>query len=234
MLAGSFAMQFSGTAGGAVGGVAMQPTAAAGPVTAAPVAGLSRLYLDGAGSLYGYSALNARGQWQQGSVTGTFNVNNDCTASFALTDAGGNTQNFAGVVIRHGDAALVLQTDAATGVSGTLSRVRAFCQTSDLVGAFGLQHATQAGGSSSTGVLVFDGQGGVTALESRYNAGAAAQVASTGTVAINTDCSVGLTLVSQVDGTAVNFLGMVSADDSHLFLVRTDPWGVSSGSAVAQ
>ena len=240
-LNGNFAMQFSGIispAGGAVGGVPIQPAQATVSTGSTPsgvaVAGVARLYLDGAGALYGYSSVNARGLWAQGNLTGSYSVNDDCTVSFSLTDSAGNSQNFAGVVAGQGSTALVLQTDANTGITGTIKRLRGFCDVS-LAGTFGLQYAASGGsGATSTGVISFDGQGNAAATESRFAGGTASQVASSGTIAINPDCTASLLLVSLTDGSAVNFAGIVSADYSQISLVRSDPGSVATGAVIAQ
>jgi hypothetical protein len=94
-------------------------------------AGILRLRLDGVGSVRGYSSVNARGVWQQSAVSGSYAVNDDCTASFALRDAAGNAQRFTGVVVVPGSSAVVLVTEAGTGESGTLRRLSGLCQVGE-------------------------------------------------------------------------------------------------------
>lgn len=150
-LNGNYAMQYTGiSAPGVASGIgglavpssmaaAFQQDATSGANTTAPMAGAVRLNLDGNGNLAGYSAENMAGQWIMANVTGTYNLNIDCTFSMSLTDASGNTENFGGVLVNQGASGIVLQTDAGTGISGTLKTTRGFCQTSDLFGAFGLR-----------------------------------------------------------------------------------------------
>ena len=83
-------------------------------------------------------------------VAGSYNVNADCTASLALTDASGNTENFAGVVVGQGTSALIFADGCGRGVSASMQRIYGFCQTSDLSGAFGIQYSVASGGVSST------------------------------------------------------------------------------------
>ena len=149
--------------------------------------------------------MNARSARQPGVVAGPYNVNADCTASLALTGASGNTENFAGVVVVQGASALILQTDAGAGVSGSMQRIHGFCQTSDLSGAFGIQYSAASVGVSSTAAVILDGQGTATATETPLNSGVISQVASTGRIGINADYSATLTLTSLVDGSTVNF-----------------------------
>jgi hypothetical protein len=58
-----------------------------------------------------------------------------------LTDGGGNTETFGGILVNQSGSAVILQMDAGSGDSGTLKSVRGTCQTSDLSGTFGLQYA---------------------------------------------------------------------------------------------
>jgi hypothetical protein len=252
-LSGNYAMQFSGTAAPAVatgiGGVAVpasmslafQQNAAAGSSGGASIAGAARLTLDGNGNITGYSSENMAGQWLQGNVTGTYTVNTDCTFSLALTDSSGNSENFGGVLVgSKARSAVVLQTDAGSGVSGTLKSVRGFCQTSDLLGAFGLQYAgtslTLNSPYSSVGVVSLDGQGNLTAAESRFSSGFTSQVQSIGTMTINPDCSFAMVLSSvSATGGAMNFFGIVSgANENQLLIVESDAATAVTGTMTSQ
>jgi hypothetical protein len=149
----NYALQFAGVSspGLAIGigevavpanmALSYKQDASNGTSGAAPMAGAARLVLDGNGNITGYSSENIAGQWIQGNVRGTYVVNTDCTFSFAMTDSNGNTQNFSGVLTGQSSAAMVLQTDPGSGVSGTLKSARGLCQTPDLFGSFGLQYS---------------------------------------------------------------------------------------------
>lgn len=210
---------------------------AGGGSGAAPTAGIARLFLDGAGTISGYSSVNLQGSWLQGNVIGTYTVNPDCSAAFSLTDASGNTENFGGTLVGQGDSAMILQTDAGTGVSGVLKRTRGFCQISDLSGSFGFQYAGIVVGPSnspysSVGILSLDGQGNVTTQESRYRSGTYAQISSSGTITINPDCTAAVTLSST--GSSMNFWGVVSFDQKQLLLVQSDAGTATSATVVVQ
>jgi hypothetical protein len=133
-----------------------------------------------------------------------------------------------------------LQTDSGTGVSGLIRRLRGFCQTSDVFGSFGLQYAGTTVGSvnspyGSVGIASLDGQGNVTTSESRYSVGSYTQVASTGTITINSDCSAAMTLSTNGGtGASLNFQGIVSFDRKQLFLVQSDAGTATTGSFIAQ
>jgi hypothetical protein len=252
-LFGNYAIQFSGVAtpgvAAGIGGVAVPPAmsaefqtgAAAGGSAAAPIAGAVRLSLDGSGNITGYSSESMGGQWLQGNVTGTYLVNNDCTFSIALTDASANTENFGGVLVgSQARSGIILQTDAGSGVSGTLKSVRGSCLTSDLQGTFGLQYAGTAIGTpnnpySSIGVVSLDGQGNLTASESRFSSGSTSLVQSIGTMTVNPDCSFTMAL-SSISGTgaAVNFFGIASSDNKQLLIVESDAGTAVSGAMTSQ
>jgi len=244
-LNGAFAVQFSGTGAAAsgrlIGGIAIpKDTATAGALL--PVTGVMRLTLTPEGALSGYSWGNLQGGWvQDATLTGSFSVNTDCTASFNLTDASGATAQFSGVIVGQGDSVLVTQTDSGSGITGQMKRVRGFCQTSDLAGSFGMQYTgsvlgSSGGSTSSTGMITLDGNGGVAATEARFNGSKYAQTTSTGSINVNPDCSFSLSLMA-ADGSSVNFVGLVAAGSQQApapLLVRSDAGTAVSGSMIAQ
>jgi hypothetical protein len=251
-LSGNYAMQLSGVSAPGVamgiGGIAVPASMSTafqqgviGNSGNGPIAGAVRLTLDGSGNITGDSSENMAGQWMQGNVTGSYTVNTDCTFSLALTDASGNTENFGGVLVGQDRSAVVLQTDAGSGVSGTLKSVRCFCQTSDLLGTFGLQYAGATIGFSnspyysSVGVVSFDGQGNLTAAESRFSGGSTSQVQSIGTMTVNSDCSFTMALSSlSASGGAMNFFGIASANNKQLLIVQSDAATAVTGTMTSQ
>lgn len=249
-LNGNYALQFSGVSApgiaSGIGGVAVPASlalsykqdASNGNSGVAPMAGAARLVLDGNGNITGYSSENMAGQWIQGNVTGTYVVNTDCTFSFAIADSSGNTENFSGVLTGQSSAAMVLQTDPGSGVSGTLRSARGLCQTADLFGSFGLQYSgtTLPSNSvySSVGMVTFDGQGNLTAAETRFSAGASSQVQSTGSIVVNPDCSFTMSLSSLSPSGAMNFFGIASADNKQLSIVQSDAATAVTGSMTSQ
>jgi hypothetical protein len=238
VLTGNFGMQLSGTstltASASVAGVPVPASVKPGGAPV-PVAGIAWLYMDGSGYLSGYAAANLAGAWLQGSIMGSYSVNTDCTATFMLTDSTGAVANFSGVVVAQGTSAFVTQTDAGAAVSGRLRPIRGFCQTADLVGTFGIQYSgtdSSAAAFNSTGVVTLDGQGDLTATESRFSGTAYSQVASTGTITVNPDCSASLSLTA--NGSTVNLMGTISFDEKQLFFVRSDAGTAVSGLLVQQ
>lgn len=248
---GNYAMQFAGTAApgvaSGIGGVAVPPsmstqfqTAALTGSGSAPVAGAAWLSLDGNGNVSGYSSENMAGQWLQGNITGTYIVNTDCTFSLALTDSSGNTENFGGTLVGHASSGIVLQTDAGSGVSGILNSVRGMCLPSDLSGTFGLQYAGTSialsnSPYSSVGVVSLDGQGNLTAAETRFSGGTSSQVQSTGTIVVNPDCSFTMVLSSTAASAgATNFFGIASANNTQLLIVQSDAATAVTGAMTSQ
>jgi hypothetical protein len=250
-LNGNYVLQFAGVSApgvaSGIGGVAVpasmalsyQQDASNGTNAVAPMAGAARLILDGNGNITGYSSENMAGQWIQGNVSGTYVVNTDCTFSFAITDSNGNMQNFSGVLTGQSSAAMVLQTDPGTGVSGTLKSARGLCQTSDISGSFGIQYAGTAlpanSPYNSVGVITLDGQGNLTAAETRFSAGSSSQVQSAGSIVVNSDCSFTMALSSvSTSGGAMNFFGIASADNKQLLIVQSDAATAVTGTMTSQ
>jgi hypothetical protein len=246
MLSGAYGWQLSGTLtpdlSGGVGGAATPlkvmariPTEVPGTVSVA--AGFASFFLDGGGNLFGNSAVILDGVWSEGPLTGSYNVNDDCSVSLTLTDSAGGTQHFDGVVVNRGDEATLLQTDKGVGISGSLRHARGSCQTSDILGSFGFRSEgtiLATGPFTSIGTINLDGQGNATATESRFSAGAYSQVASTGTITVNTDCTLTLTLSANTDGSLVNFRGMQLNNMKEIFLLRSDDGTAITGHVIAQ
>ncbi len=237
---GSLTPDLSGGVGGAVTPTSVMSQLAAGAtpagVSTKSAGGVARLYLDGAGTLFGNSAASVDGAWSEGPLTGTYSINDDCSASFTLTDSSGGTQHFDAVVLNQGDSASLLQTDKGVGVSGSLRRARGSCQTSDLIGTYGIRNngsLRDSGAFTSIGKISVDDQGNVTATESRFSGGAYSQVTSTGTIAVNLDCTLTLSLASTVDGSLANFRGMMTSA-RELMLVQSDDGASVTGNVTAQ
>jgi len=254
-LYGTYGMQFYGAtapnlAGGVGGVIAPLSSAGGSPVAAvAPLqstggiaVGFAQLTLDGAGGVSGISHANLNGAWSEGTVTGAYTVNNDCTLSLSLVDLSGASQNFTGAVVERGTGAVLIQTDAGTGVSAELQSTRNWCATPDLTGtfsfrSFGSMVGANSGGSaySSVGLLSLDGQGNATATESRFVNGASYQVASSGAITVNADCSVAVALTPTTgSGNSLNFRGFLSSDETQMILVQTDANTAVRGSVMVQ
>jgi len=248
-LNGNYAIQFSGASAPSVApslaGLALPPAvssakaATVGGNAMVPADGIVKLFLDGNGLLLGNAAVSAGGTWLQGNVSGQYTVNGDCSVSVTMSDPSGATANLSGVVVGQGDTAFVQQTDAGTGLTGILKKSRGICQTSDLLGTFGIQYSGTeiVSGSvySSVGILTLDGQGSVSGSESRFGTGGTAQVASAGSITVNPDCSAMITVTSQdAAGKSLTFLGTISVDNKQLLLIQSDAGMSAIGSMVAQ
>jgi len=246
-LSGVYGLQFSGSAGadlsGGIGGAVTPPAVATSlalesPGTTYSAAGLARIVMDGSGNLSGDSAVILNGTWSEGLVTGTYNVNDDCSGSLVLTDSGGGVQHFDAVVLNQGDSIVLMQTDRGTGMSFVVKRARNSCQTSDLVGTFGIRTSGTimgAGAFSSIGTVTLDGQGDATSAESRFSGGAYSQVTTTGTIGVNVDCTLTLTLTpSSGSASQVNFRGLVLTNQKEILLLQSDSGTAVTGSQIAQ
>src|SRR5262245_24680072 len=210
-----------------------------GKDSSASAVGIARLKFDGYGNISGYSGINLQGSWLQANISGRYTVDAECTASLSFTSAAGTVQNFSAVIAGQGDSVFFIQTDAGTGVSGLLKKVRGFCQIEDLRGSYGFQYAGARIGEienpvSSAGVLTLDGLGGAKLVESRYTSGSSAQSISNGTITILPDCSAVLVLSSQDAARAMNFFALITNDTKQLLIVQSDEGVAVKGIAVAQ
>ena len=245
-LNGTYGLQFSGAltpgASSGVGGATTPDKvrslmSAEVPGTVNIAAGFARLYLDGGGNLFGNAALTVNGSWSEGPMSGSYNVNDDCTASITLTDSSGGTQSFDGVVVNRGDGAVLRQTDKGVAVSGSMSRARNSCQSSDIGGNFGFRTGgtiLNSGPFTSIGTLYLDGDGNVTVSESRFSGGVSAQVASTGTITVSPDCTVTLSLAATADGSLATYRGILVNNLKELLLVRADEGTTVTGDMMVQ
>ena len=239
-LQGSYAMQFNGATASSVtngvGGVIL-PT----NFTGGQAVGFAQFTLDGMGVVAGVSHVNLNGAWSDGTITGTYTVNLDCTMSLSLVDSSGDTQTFTGAIVGQGRSAVLIQTDTGTGVSATLQSTRSWCTAApELAGTFGFSTngstlGTTGAAYSSVGLLSLDGQGNATATESRFTGGASTQVTSTGTITINADCSVAIALTSTgATATTMNFRGYMVSDTSQIVLIQSDANTAVLGTVVVQ
>jgi hypothetical protein len=160
-LAGPYALQFSGTINSdaiGAGGIAAVGTVADG----SPVAGVTRLWLDGAGRIAGTNAGTtysfgggALGNTAvTGSVTGTYTVADDCSITVTLTDPNGGVHHLSGAVVNAGGFTFLAQTDTGIGVLGTLTPARPFCNGFELNGTLGLTTSgSQLSGTTNMSVV---------------------------------------------------------------------------------
>lgn len=241
-LVGTYALQFSGTINsGAIGagGIAAVGTVADG----SPVAGVTRLWLDGAGHISGAStgttysfgggALGSTAV--SGSVTGTYTVADDCSITVTLTDPNGGIHHLVGAVVNAGGWAFLAQTDAGTGLLARLIPARSSCNGFELHSSLGLTgYGFQVSGSGyasvqSTGTMTLEPDTGniMKGVEYRY-AGTLTKSTPKGSLTINSDCTVSLKT-----GTATYF-GVVSADIMQALLVQMDKGVAVAATLVVQ
>src|SRR5712692_6698813 len=90
--------------------------------TPAPAAAIARLVFDGQKSVNGYSSVNFNGLLLGNPVTGTYEVNSDCTMSWKLQDDSGAFQHFSGIIKRGGQKVEFRQTDPGAGGRGTMEK----------------------------------------------------------------------------------------------------------------
>jgi hypothetical protein len=85
------------------------------------VAAVGQLALNGKGSLTGTATLSLNGSiTSSAAVSGTYQINSDCTGTAQVTPQGLSTMNFSAVIVNGGKELMLIETDANTIVSGTL------------------------------------------------------------------------------------------------------------------
>ena len=99
--------------------------------TSAPAVVLARLVFDGDGSVTGYSSVNFNGLLLGNPVTGTYDVQADCTLSLSLQDDSGAWQHLTGKVTSRGVD--LHQTDPGTGVHGPMLKAPDECKPADFL-----------------------------------------------------------------------------------------------------
>jgi len=118
------------TNAGVAGGLAFEVTGTflSGAPATGPVAFIGELKLaansSGEGEITGFIAGSEDGtilKFAQGSVTGSYTIAPDCTGTATITPKDGPEMNFSLVVVNGGKQILIIETDANTVVSGTLS-----------------------------------------------------------------------------------------------------------------
>src|SRR6266571_2957022 len=90
--------------------------------TEAPVAALATLTFSDSGTVSGYSSVNFNGLLLGNPVTGTYELQPDCTLVMALQDDSGAFQHFRGKVGDAADRIDIRQTDPGTGQRGVLRK----------------------------------------------------------------------------------------------------------------
>ena len=243
-LIGNYGAQLSGTVtadlAGGIGGNAKSTANVAGFATT-----LGRFRLDGFGPIVGTVSTNTNGAYVQGVATGTYAVKyEDCSGTITLTDAGGGTQHFDGVVATQGDTVLLIQTDKGAGMSGIMQRSRSACDTRNLNTTYGFRRVGNTSYTSATdgsnaltsvGEIVADAAGNFTATESMFRNGAFTRTVSAGTYSVAYDCSVVLKIVTTTaTGSATTLQGQIVADDKVLLWIQADNGSSVTGAFAAQ
>ena len=245
-LFGTYGLQFSGVitpdvSSGVVGAAlpdqVMSGMNAETPGTLNYTAGVARIYLDGAGSLFGNSTVTVNGTTLEGPLSGTYSVNDDCTAAITVADAASGTQHFDAVVVNRGDGAMLRQTDKGIAVAAAMSRALNSCDPTAVLGYFGFRTSgtiINSGPFTSIGSLFADPAGKVAVTESRFTSGAPSQVLSTGDITISPDCSITLSIASSVSGGVTTYRGMLVNNLKELILVGADAGVVVTSNMVVQ
>jgi hypothetical protein len=191
--------------------------------TSAPAVVLVRLVFDGDGGVTGYSSVNFNGLLLSNPVTGTYDVQSDCTLSLSLQDDSGAWQHFAGkVTSRGGD---LHQTDPGTGVRGPMLKAKDECKPADFLPRYAV---TLSGTSTplATGgeARAVSGEGTITATGSGRLNFKIGTLSGDGTFDVQPDCIVNLELnPSGTDTKAMGLRGIMVNGGKDILAIETDP-----------
>ena len=197
-----------------------------------PFASMSRTAFDGDGHISGSSSVNFNGLLLGNPVTGTYNVNPDCTISVSLQDDSGAFQHFAGKLAASGSAIELRQTDAGTGGHGAMMRTSDTCTQADLRPSYAfslwgtatpLASADVPGNISAKGLLHIDGPASFTLLQEFDGV----NVTANGSWSLESDCTVQFELMLPVKGSkaavAMKLRGILVNQGLQVFAIQTNP-----------
>ena len=200
-----------------------------------PFAAAGTLTSDGNGNLTGKDSLT-EGSIVSRTLTGTYTVNADCTATAALTDNLGNSFHFNLTV--SGEGIQFIQTDSGAVIAGEAKRRRPACTVQDVNGAyvFAVNGWYSSNGTlqptSDAGKLAANGAGTFSLTDAVSQAGTVTSRTIPGTYAINADCT-GLATFNDPAGASHASFTLVSLGREIQF-IQTDPGTVISGTAQRQ
>jgi hypothetical protein len=82
---------------------------------------VGQLVLNGAGKLTGTASISQDGSIASGvALTGTYQINSNCTGSAVITPTGRPAMNAHLLVVNGGQELMVIETDATTVITGSL------------------------------------------------------------------------------------------------------------------
>jgi len=191
--------------------------------TSAPAVVLSSLVFDGDGGVAGYSSVNFNGLLLGNPVTGTYDVQSDCTMTLSLQDDSGAWQHFTGKVTSNGID--LDQTDPGAGVHGRMLKAADECKVADFrpryaIALSGASIPLATGGEPRT----VSGSGTISVTGSGRFQFKIGTLAGDGTFDVQSDCIVNLELnPARTDAKAISLRGMLVNGAKDILAIETDP-----------
>jgi hypothetical protein len=192
---------------------------------------------DGQGNISGQYTDSIGGSLSQGSFSGGYTVQGDCSGTMTLTDSSQITNTVAFEIVENG-ASMQVAFSSSNGVAvGGAYRAPSQCGNSSLNGGHGylVWGVTYSGGGSNVytaaGRFVADGSGALTVKTNTNTIGGPNQVAGAGSYSISNDCS-GVAQVTNASGTANYSIAVVNG--GNVLFLQTDNGYTVSGTAQPQ
>jgi hypothetical protein len=204
-----------------------------------PYADMGSLNADGNGNFSGSGTESLGGTIASGTtVTGTYNVNTDCTASASLTYSNGlGPFHFNLVILNNGQEIRFMQYDNGSIVSGGARQQPTNCVLESingpyaytLTGAF-IDTSGNVDSYTDSGKITFNGTGGFSLSGEISEVGTVTSVSSSGTYATHSNCTGTATFTDPNLGTLSMNLALVNGG---IRFIDTDNGTIFSGTATA-
>jgi hypothetical protein len=198
-----------------------------------PVAGISRLAVDGAGNITGWASKSINGTIYTYDFTGTYQINKDCTGNLTVTNQDGNNVHD-NIYLNNGNkGAFEIQTDAQTVVTiVVIAQGTAVCTNPGVKHTYSIEltgTALSVGQVAGAGRLTLNGAGAITGsmtVSLAGNIGNALPV--TGTYSIKSDCT-GTAQITPQGLDPINLGLFIVNSDKQILAVETDTNTIVSG-----
>lgn len=199
-----------------------------------PASSISRIVLDGAGNATGTKIKSNDGTIVSYTMTGTYQINSNCTGTAVLNQSGGGGTLHLNLVLNNANkGAFLIQTDAnhvessiAVALGSTI-----VCTNLAVKRKYSLELTgiTPQGQSAMVGQLVLNGIGGISGRGTLSLYGSITNnVPVTGTYAINADCT-GTAKITPQGLSPINLSLLVVNIDKEILALETDTGTIVAG-----
>lgn len=196
-----------------------------------PIASVGRLVFDGKTTISGVSSVNFNGLFLGNPVTGTYEIQTDCTMTLNLQDTSGALQHFTGKAAPGGNRVEFHQSDPDISIRGLLIRSADTCNAASFRGQYNFTMsgkstplATEAttANASAKAVALADGNGNINFIRGDSK--------TSGTYTVDSDCFIeaDFGLADGESSTLVKLRGIVVNGGKEVVAIQTDPAHVSS------